>query len=136
MRVIAQGFKTFEDKSLHLEVAKSAELNVPLVIGATAESIEVDANVSPLVTESVAQGTVISQQEVRALPLNGRQFLQLALLSPGTNSGGPRGTAELAAARAKSRDSPSQASAPTIPPICSTASSTPTPTTTLSPMCP
>ena len=58
------------------------------VIGATTESVEVEANVSPMVTDSVAQGTVVSQQEVRSLPLNGRQFLQLALLSPGTNSGG------------------------------------------------
>ena len=43
---------------------------------------------SPLVAASVAEGTVISEEKVKALPLNGRQFLQLALLSPGTSSGG------------------------------------------------
>ena len=69
-------------------MAQSSLLDAPLTVGATSESIEVQTEVSPLVAESIAQGTVISQENVRALPLNGRQFLQLALLSPGTNSGG------------------------------------------------
>ncbi len=88
IRISAAGFKTFDASRIHLQVAQSSLLNAPLTVGATSESIEVQAEVSPLVAESIAQGTVISQENVRALPLNGRQFLQLALLSPGTNSGG------------------------------------------------
>ena len=88
IRVTAPGFKTFDDDRIHLQVAQSSLLDASLTVGATSESVEVEANVSPLVTASIGQGTVVSQEEVRALPLNGRQFLQLALLSPGTNSGG------------------------------------------------
>ncbi|HML15867.1 MAG TPA: carboxypeptidase regulatory-like domain-containing protein [Bryobacteraceae bacterium] len=88
IRVAAQGFKTFEDSQLHLEVARSSTFDIPLTLGAVTESIEVKSEVSPLTTTSAAEGTVISSAEVKAIPLNGRQFLQLALLSPGANSGG------------------------------------------------
>jgi len=88
IRVTAPGFKTAEDSRIHLEVAKSASLDIALSLGAIAESVEVTAEVSPLTAASVAEGTVISEEKVKALPLNGRQFLQLALLSPGTSSGG------------------------------------------------
>ena len=88
IRVTAQGFKTVEDSRIHLDVAMSATFDIPLSLGAVSDSVEVTAEVSPLVAVSVADGTVISEEKVQALPLNGRQFLQLALLSPGTNSGG------------------------------------------------
>jgi hypothetical protein len=88
VRVTAPGFKTFEDTGIHLQVAQSSQLNVALAVGATSESVTVQADVSPLEADSVAQGTVVSQEKVKALPLNGRQFLQLAVLSPNVNSGG------------------------------------------------
>ncbi|MGA2116945.1 MAG: carboxypeptidase-like regulatory domain-containing protein, partial [Bryobacteraceae bacterium] len=88
VRVTAPGFKTYDDTGIHLQVAQSSQLNVTLAVGATTDSIEVQADVSPLEADSVAQGTVVSQEKVKALPLNGRQFLQLALLSPNVNSGG------------------------------------------------
>jgi hypothetical protein len=88
IRVTAQGFKVLEDARIHLDVAQASQLDLPLAVGAVADSVEVDAEVSPLTTTSVAEGTVVSQEKVKALPLNGRQFLQLALLSPSVNSGG------------------------------------------------
>ena len=88
LRVAAQGFKVLDDARIHLDVAQASQLDLPLAVGAVADSIEVDAEVSPLSATSVAGGTVISQEKVKALPLNGRQFLQLALLSPSVNSGG------------------------------------------------
>ena len=88
IQVEAAGFKKFDDDRIQLDVAKASQLNIALVVGAVQESIQVTTEVSPLVTESAAEGTVITQEKVKALPLNGRQFLQLALLSPGVNSGG------------------------------------------------
>ncbi len=88
LRVTAAGFKTFDDSRIHLQVAQTSAFDVPLAIGAATEAIEVQADVSPLNTETVAQGTVVGNEKIEALPLNGRQFLQLALLSPGVNSGG------------------------------------------------
>jgi hypothetical protein len=88
IQTAADGFKKYENSSLHLDVARASSLDIQLSLGAVAESVEVNAGVSPLVTASVAQGTVISSDKLQAIPLNGRQFLQLALLSPGTNTGG------------------------------------------------
>ncbi len=86
--VTVPGFKKFEDSKIHLQVAQVSEFDIPLTVGATSDTVKVESEVSPLETGTVAQGTVISQEKVQALPLNGRQFLQLALLSPAVNSGG------------------------------------------------
>jgi hypothetical protein len=88
LTIAASGFKTFEAGSLHLQVAQDSTFDASLAIGAVTESMQVTSQISQLEAASVAQGTVISGEKVKALPLNGRQFLQLALLSPGTNSGG------------------------------------------------
>jgi hypothetical protein len=88
LQVTAPGFKVYDNPKIHLQVAQSSLLNASLVVGTVNESVQVDSEVSPLVVESVAEGTVITQEKVKALPLNGRQFLQLALLSPAVNSGG------------------------------------------------
>ncbi len=88
LRVVAPGFHSFDAHGLHLQVALTSSFDVTLAVGAVTEAIQVSADVSTLETTTAAQGTVISSEKVKALPLNGRQFLQLALLSPGTNSGG------------------------------------------------
>src|SRR5215470_2937230 len=88
LRVTAAGFKTFDAAAIHLQVALASQLDASLSVGAVEEEVSVQADVSPVNTESIAQGTVISEEKVKALPLNGRQFLQLALLSPAVNSGG------------------------------------------------
>ena len=88
LKVIAPGFKTLEDGNLHLQVAQASSFDITLTLGAVSEAVQVTSEVSQLETASAALGTVISAEKVKALPLNGRQFLQLALLSPGTNSGG------------------------------------------------
>ena len=77
-----------KDSQISLQVAQSGRLDIQLQIGPTTEAIEVKTTVSPLNTDTVAQGTVISQEKIVSLPLNGRQFLQLALLVPGANPGG------------------------------------------------
>ncbi len=86
--VEAQGFKGYRNPAVTVQVAQVARLDVDLQIGSTSEHVEVLTNASVLNTESAAQGTVISQEKIPSLPLNGRQFLQMALLVPGTNSGG------------------------------------------------
>jgi hypothetical protein len=88
LTVEAAGFKQFRDSNVRVQVAQVSRLNVQLEIGATTESIEVQATVSPLNTETVAQGTIVGEPKIAQLPLNGRQFIQLALLVPGANAGG------------------------------------------------
>src|SRR5262245_50632058 len=84
----AAGFKKFSAEAVHVQVAQQSQLNIALQLGNTSESVQVEASVSMLNTESVAQGTVVSQEKIVSLPLNGRQFIQLALLVPGANGGG------------------------------------------------
>src|ERR1039458_3119069 len=88
LHVAANGFKTQEDSAIHLQVAQASQLNLALAVGIVTEHVSVTETVSPLDAVSVSQGTVVSEEKIKALPLNGRQFLQLALLSPGVNSGG------------------------------------------------
>jgi hypothetical protein len=82
------GFKRHVSERVRLQVAQPATLRVRLEIGAIDEAIEVVGLVSLLNPGSSAHGTVISEEKVSALPLNGRQFIQLALLVPGANPGG------------------------------------------------
>jgi hypothetical protein len=86
--VEAEGFMQYRDNQVVLQVAQTARLDVPLQIGRSTESVEVQTTVSMLNTETVAQGTVVGEEKISSLPLNGRQFMQLTLLVPGANSGG------------------------------------------------
>lgn len=86
--VEAPGFKQYRDGKIQLQVAQVSRLDVAMQLGSVTESVEVNETVSLLNTETVAQGTVIGQEKLPALPLNGRQFLQLVLLVPGANPGG------------------------------------------------
>jgi hypothetical protein len=84
-RVTAElsGFATVTVANVQLNVATARELNVTLRQAAVSEAITVTAD-APLVATTPAVGTVVSQQELEGLPLNGRQFANLASLAPGT----------------------------------------------------
>jgi hypothetical protein len=88
IQVQAKGFKSFRDTDIEVRVAQTEKIDVRLAVGDVAETVEVQGTVSPLNTESAATGTVIGQEKIQALPLNGRQFLNLALLVPGVGIGG------------------------------------------------
>ena len=59
-----------------------------MAIGTAKKYLEISGGAKVLTTDSASQGTVIGQEKIAALPLNGRQFIQLALLVPGANPGG------------------------------------------------
>jgi hypothetical protein len=88
VRVEAPGFKKFSDREVRVQVASPVLLNVELALGTTSESVEVVGTASLLNPETVAQGTVVTEEKILSLPLNGRQFIDLALLVPGANAGG------------------------------------------------
>lgn len=88
LSVESPGFKQFQDASIRVQVAQVARLDVELEIGSTAETVNIAEQTSGLNTETVSQGTVVGSEKIPALPLNGRQFIQLALLVPGVNPGG------------------------------------------------
>ncbi|MEX2261434.1 MAG: TonB-dependent receptor [Bryobacteraceae bacterium] len=87
--VEASGFQRAEVSGFQLSVDQVARVDVKLTIGQAAESIRVEAGAILMQTENATVGTVIDSQKVVELPLNGRSFVQLALLTPGVNPGTP-----------------------------------------------
>lgn len=77
------GFQKSVLNDFSLQVDQRASLDIALKAGQITETVEVNSEASPLQTESASVGTVISQEKIVRLPLNGREFQQLALLVPG-----------------------------------------------------
>ena len=84
----AQGFKKTIQNGFELQVDQSAEINLKLSLGSVNEAVEVTAAPPLLETETSSLGTVIDTKLVQDLPLNGRNFVQLATLTPGVNGTG------------------------------------------------
>ena len=85
LKVQHQGFKTVIYQSLVVEVGQNVSFNVALEVGAVSE-IEDFLGVEPLVDNvSSVVDRVINRYEIETLPLNGRNFLELALLTPGNS---------------------------------------------------
>ena len=84
IKVSAQGLKTVEQKDIVLQVDENREVNFSLQAAAVQQTVEVSATAVAVETSNAALGQVITAQQVAELPLNGRNFVQLATLSAGT----------------------------------------------------
>jgi hypothetical protein len=90
IRITRAGFKT-ATRTLTLAAGAAFELPVTLEVGGIEASVEVTAEAAVLETARSQIAGTVTQSEVKTLPLNGRNFLDLALLIPGvspTNVGG------------------------------------------------
>src|SRR2546425_1483977 len=86
----APGFSKTVRTGLTLQVAQVARVDVTLQGRQLTETVEV-VGASPLLdTLTSSRGSVIDQRKIVELPLNGRDYNQLALLSPGVLPGTPR----------------------------------------------
>ena len=77
------GFNKFS-ASVNLEVNQDRRLDISLSVGTVKEGQEVKATNSVLRLENASLGAVIDNRQVAGLPLDGRNFLELSLLVPGT----------------------------------------------------
>ena len=84
VRVECKGFQTAEAKDVRLQVDEHRELDFKLVPASVKQSVEVTATAVAVETTNPTLGQVITSQQVAELPLNGRDFVQLATLTPGT----------------------------------------------------
>jgi Carboxypeptidase regulatory-like domain len=84
LRVDASGFQTVEQKDLRLQVDESREVNFTLAPASVTQAVEVSAAAVTVETSDPTLSQVITSQQVAELPLNGRDFVQLATLTPGT----------------------------------------------------
>lgn len=81
----ATGFKRAVRSGITLEIQQEAVVNLVLEVGAVTEEVTVTADVPLLQTTEASRGEVIDNRKIVDLPLNGRNYLQLGLLTAGTN---------------------------------------------------
>lgn len=82
------GFRQIVQDNVTLEVNQTARLDFQLEVGQVTETVEVKASGPLLESDNSAIGQVIEQRAVAELPLNGRNFVQLATLGPGVTGVG------------------------------------------------
>jgi outer membrane receptor protein involved in Fe transport len=87
--ITAQGYKTRKVERLTLQVSQTLRQDFTMDVGAVSETVNVTAAGVQLQTENSTVGTVIDSAKIVELPLNGRNFVQLAQLIPGVQSGTP-----------------------------------------------
>lgn len=92
VEVGAGGFAKAIISSVSIAVDQVRTVNISLQLAAGAQSVTVSGAVEQVNTQTTQLGNVIQQSQVTTLPLNGRNFAQLAALVPGvTTSGGGGG---------------------------------------------
>ena len=86
-----QGFKRVMREGVVLQIQQTAVLDLNMEVGAVTQDIVVSADAPLLTMNEATQGQVIDNRKVVDLPLNGRDYIQLALLSAGANEQAPGG---------------------------------------------
>jgi len=84
---VKQGnYKEFVAKGVEVHTSSSTVVDAKLELGQVSESVTVEANDVQVQTTSAAVGEVVEAQQVRELPLNGENFMNLVTLSPGVST--------------------------------------------------
>ena len=76
------GFGSQVRNDIELQVGQVARIDIALKVGNVSEVVEVTGGAPVLETESTSVGTVIENRRILELPLNRRNYLQLAALTP------------------------------------------------------
>jgi hypothetical protein len=84
LQVAHEGFESRKRDGIQLLTGHTVDLNIELSIGSTAQSIEVTTAAPLIETASSSVQTSVEQEQIQSLPLNGRNALQLTVLTPGT----------------------------------------------------
>src|SRR5258708_2731401 len=93
--IFKSGFRTLRETNLELQVEQQARMEFHLELGSMMQTVEVQA-VAPLInTENAVKGEVVVSHQMVEIPLNGRDFVDLAMLTPGVlpNAQGGAGSA-------------------------------------------
>jgi len=77
------GFRTYPREQFTLAVDQILRIDIPLEVGTAAESVTVSETPVMLNTETGTRGEVTTEDEIKELPLDGRDFSDLALLTAG-----------------------------------------------------
>ena len=77
------GFKTVRREGVHLATGEKARIDFDLSVGEVREQVTVVADAPIVRAETASLGTVVENEQVVRLPLNGRLFIMLAGIAPG-----------------------------------------------------
>src|SRR6267143_668681 len=80
------GFKVAEHKGLVLQVGDRTRVDFQMALGATSETVTVEANAVRVQTDTGEVSNVIDERQMSQLAVNGRSIYQLAALAPGASS--------------------------------------------------
>ncbi len=82
----AKGFKKAERTGVTLNIGDRDRVDFALQVGATSETVTVEADAIRVQSDTSEQSTLISQRQVTQLATNGRTLLSLAVLTPGASN--------------------------------------------------
>ncbi len=88
LSVEAAGFRKTVQSGVVLQVNQRARVDCSLQVGQITETVQVTGTAPLLESQSSSLGSVVSERFVNELPINGRNFIQLAILSPGVSGVG------------------------------------------------
>src|SRR6202049_3730811 len=81
----APGFRTEKHTGLNLEVTQQGVINFALQVGSTTQQVTVSSEIPLVNTQDSTLGGTVNEQQMAELPLNGRNYIDLALYKPGVN---------------------------------------------------
>ena len=81
--VTAAGFSTDTVEKVTLDVDQKVTIDLKLSLAATGETVQVETTAAQIESQTMTVGQVIDRNTVQELPLNGRHFLDLTVLTPG-----------------------------------------------------
>lgn len=90
IQVSNSGFKTIIKPDIVIHVEDALAINFTLPIGAASEIVTVEGGAPLINTENAAVSTVVDREYVQSMPLNGRSFQDLILLTPGVVTNSPQ----------------------------------------------
>src|ERR1700688_4383992 len=79
------GFKTVNRKGITLEVTQQAVINLDFEVGSTDQQVIVTEEAPMINTQDATLGGTVNETKMSELPLNGRNYIDLALLQPGVD---------------------------------------------------
>lgn len=86
LRIKAPGFENFVQTGITLVVNQNARVDASLTVGASSQTVQVDAQASDIDTHTSTIGELVSRERIQELPLNGRNALTLAAVVPGVTN--------------------------------------------------
>src|ERR1700678_4694561 len=84
LQVAKVGFKTRIKPDIVLNIQDALSINFTLPVGAVFETVTVEGGAAMVNTSDASVSTVVDQTYIKNMPLNGRSFQDLILLTPGT----------------------------------------------------